>query len=243
MSKKILNIILFVLFILLMFCFYNIYKQFSDNKKTTNIIENVKKEVVIPTINNDEDIESNNEDTGLILERNFEKLLEINNETVAWINIENTDIDYPIVKANDNDYYLNHSFDKSINANGWIFMNYKNNVSFDDQNTIIFGHNTNGKSMFSELKNIYKGQNGNKISIYVYLKNKVIRYDTVSIYLTEENDVIPISTHFSDETIRNISKKSNIKFSIEPTIDDYFLTLSTCNNTTNQKIILHAIRK
>ncbi len=55
----------------------------------------------------------------------FDKLKEQNNEAIAWIKVNNTNIEYPVVKTKNNEFYLNHSFDKSENLGGWIFADYK----------------------------------------------------------------------------------------------------------------------
>ena len=64
----------------------------------------------------------------------FGELKKKNPDTVAWIKIENTNIEYPVVKAKDNDYYLNRSFDKKKNSAGWIFMDYRDKADGTDRN-------------------------------------------------------------------------------------------------------------
>ena len=49
-------------------------------------------------------------------------------------------INYPFVQTSDNDYYLNHSFNKKYNDAGWVFMDYRNNASNFDKNTILYAH-------------------------------------------------------------------------------------------------------
>jgi sortase B len=207
------------------------------------LIDKIQNEVIE---NNDfdeslETIENNNEDDdNLNLQLNFEKLNNINSDTVAWITINGTNINYPIVQTKDNNYYLKHSFDKSLNSNGWIFLNYVNSPNFDDQNTIIFGHNTNRNTMFSQLKDIYNGKLGNDISIEIYLKDKAISYKVFSIYLTGEHDSTPLSNYLDDDTISNFISNSKIDFKTNASEDDHILTLSTCYNTSEKKIILNA---
>ena len=68
------------------------------------------------------------------------KLLKENQETVSWITVNGTNINYPVVQHSDNEYYLNHSFDGSENSAGWIFLDYRNNIENTEKNTIIYGH-------------------------------------------------------------------------------------------------------
>ena len=85
----------------------------------------------------------------------FDELLKINPDTRGWIYIHNTNVNYPFVQSQDNSYYLNHSFDKSYNNAGWVFLDYRNDLSdFNNKNTILYAHNMNNKTMFGTLINI-----------------------------------------------------------------------------------------
>lgn len=75
-----------------------------------------------------------------LIDVNFNELKKINNDTVGWIKVEGTNINYPFVHTNNNDYYLNHSFDKSSNGAGWVFMDFRNNISNFSKNTILYAH-------------------------------------------------------------------------------------------------------
>ena len=85
------------------------------------------------------------------MEVNFTELLKKNPDTVGWIKVDGTKVNYPIVQAEDNDYYLSHAFNKRSNAGGWVFADYR--VDFKDfgRNTIIYGHNMNNKTMFGSI--------------------------------------------------------------------------------------------
>ncbi|MDD5826768.1 MAG: class B sortase [Bacilli bacterium] len=243
MKKKqiLLNLLLVLLIFLLGICIYNIFKLYRDNNSTSKIIRNIENKVVIPKIDPSDASIIQQEDK-LELENDFSKLSKINSDTVAWITIEKTNINYPIVQTTTNSYYLNHSFDKSLNVNGWIFLNTLNAGDFSDKNTIVFGHNTNGSTMFSQLKGIYNGKYGNEIKIYIYLRDIVYRYDTFSVFLTDENDENPLDKFIDYEKILEYQKQSKVKFNVSVNENEDILTLSTCYNTTNQKVILMAKR-
>lgn len=254
-KRKILINIIFILIIILIFYFsYQILKTFQDNKNINKEIDKIKEEVITikPNDSNLEETnkqEENNQQEEIITENNniqeplvldFQKLKSINSDTVGWIKIFNTNIDYPIVKGKDNKYYLNHSFYKEQNINGWIFENSVNSVNFDDQNTTLFGHNTNGKTMFSELKDIYNGLLGTNIDIKIYLENDILNYKVFSVYLEKPNNTSNISEYINEDILNNMIKKSKLKIDSNITINDKILTLSTCNNTTEDRIIVHA---
>ena len=86
----------------------------------------------------------------------FQALQKINTDIVAWIYSEGTEINYPIVQASDNDYYLNRSYERKERDGGAIFMDCRNSAEFLDQNTVIYGHHMKDRTMFGSLANYYK---------------------------------------------------------------------------------------
>ena len=226
LKKFFLNILLLFFIIVFLYSAYillNENKEYTATKKEENLIQN---EVIT---NEQEEIEID-----------FYKLKEINEDTIAWIKINDNFISYPVVQTVDNEYYLTHSFDKSKNKNGWVFMDYKNNPNLTDNNTVIYAHNTNNSLMFSKLKNIFEEKVNGDVNITLYTPNGVYKYVAVSIYLAEESDPTPISTTLTPDKIKVLKEISKIDFSNTVSVDDSFLTLSTCHNITDKRIILHA---
>ena len=114
------------------------------NSKQNEIIEEKISNVVI--IENEDSLEE--------YKINFEKLKEVNNQIVCWIKVNGTNIEYPIVQAEDNSYYLKKNLEKKYNTGGWIFLDYKNKLDGTDKNIVIYGHNMTDDSMFGTLKNV-----------------------------------------------------------------------------------------
>ena len=79
----------------------------------------------------------------------WNELKSINEDIVAWIVIENTPVNYPILKDSNNLYYLKHNFNKKYNSNGSIFTLNKDFIQDDE--VVIYGHNMRNKTMFSIL--------------------------------------------------------------------------------------------
>ena len=75
-----------------------------------------------------------------MLEVNFDNLKSINPDTVGWIKVPGTKINYPFVHTKDNEYYLKHTFDKTSNKKGWVFLDYRNNIDNLSKNTILYAH-------------------------------------------------------------------------------------------------------
>ena len=176
---------------------------------------------------------------------NIDKLKDINKNTISYIRIKGTKVNYPIVKYKDNDYYLKHSFDNSKNKYGWIFMDYRNEA-FNNQNTIIYGHAMKNKTMFGSIKDMFKSSwlDNYKHEIKVYDNNEFVTYKIFSIYETEAvNDYL--HTNFTSEEykefINTIIKKSYYDFNTEVNEDSKIITLSTCSRQ-NKRLVVHAIR-
>jgi len=153
-SKKVI-IILFILIFIAIFsiCSYILLKDFKEsdenNKSTENLI--------------DESIEVNEDTQEKEIDWNY--LKSVNEDIIAWIEIEDTNISYPILKDKDL-YYLRHSFNKQYNSNGSIFTT--NNNPFEDEETIVYGHNMKNGSMFSKLGNFL-----DEDFLYSHLKFKI----------------------------------------------------------------------
>ena len=177
---------------------------------------------------------------------NFDELLKINNETKGWIQVNGTNINYPFVQTNNNDYYLNHSFYKYYNQAGWVFMDYRNNPIDYDKNTILYAHGMNTEIMFGTLKNIlssnwYDDTNNHVIKISTPTENTL--WQVFSVYhIPTTNDYI--QTKFtSDEEYQEfldlIKGRSAVEFNTTVSATDKILTLSTCYSKTD-KVVMHA---
>lgn len=177
---------------------------------------------------------------------NFDELLAKNPDTVAWLKVEGTKVNYPVVQYENNDYYLSHAFNKSSNAGGWIFADYR--VSFEEfgKNTIIYGHNMNNKTMFGSIPSMLNNSYLNNSNNY-YIKMSTPNANTVwklfSIY-TIEPEVYYLKTNFItypyEEFLNKIKTRSVYNFNVEVTPDDKILTLSTCDNTGTKRVAVHA---
>lgn len=241
-KEVIFNLIVYmILLFILTYSGIKIYKWYKDKTSNKEIVEQIKETVAV---------EDKNEDKNEYKEEytiDFNKLKEQNKETVAWIKVNNTNIEYPVVKANNNNFYLNHSFDKSENLAGWIFADYRNKFDNTDKNIIIYGHNMRDGSMFGSLKNILNSdwyENEENTNITLYTENEKCIYKVFSIYKIESEDYY-IKTEFSNDNefeqfVNTIKNRSIKKFDIDVSKEDNILTLSTCANNNRYRIVLHA---
>lgn len=170
-----------------------------------------------------------------------------NSDTVAWIKVEGTKVNYSVVQTTDNDYYLSHDFYGNKNSAGWIFADWRNDLKEFKRNTIIYGHNMNNKTMFGSLPSTLfskKWQN-NPNSHYIKLSTPTANtvWKIFSIYTTEPN-VSYLRTVFEDEEYRKfitqIQNKSTFNFNTDVSINDYIITLSTCDDSGKKRMVTHA---
>lgn len=177
---------------------------------------------------------------------NFDELLNKNPDTVGWIKVEGTKVNYPVVQSDDNDYYLKHAFNGSSNVGGWIFADYRVDFENFGKNTIIYGHNMNNKTMFGSIPSMLNCSYLNNSDNY-YIKISTPTSNSVwkvfSIYTTTP-EVYYLKTNFRtepyDKFLDKIKGRSIYDFGIDVTTDDKILTLSTCDNTGTKRVAVHA---
>ena len=235
-KKVILNIIIYmILLFVLIYSGIKIFKWYKDKTNNNKIAEQIKSTVIVEDENKEE------------YTVDFKKLKEQNNETVAWIKVNNTNVEYPVLRATNNSFYLNHSFDKSKNSAGWIFADYRNKFDGTDKNIIIYGHNMRDDSMFGSLKNILNSDwydNEENTNITLFTENEKCIYKVFSVYKIENEDYY-IKTEFSNDNefekfIETLKKRSIKNFNIDISKEDSILTLSTCANNNKYRVVLHA---
>ena len=178
----------------------------------------------------------------------MKSLLELNNDTVGCLLVPGTNIDYPVVKTNDNDYYLEHNYDKKKDYNGWVYMNASNNPKDLDQNTIIFAHNRFYSGvMFGTLSNLTKPNwynEASNISIYFNTMYEELEWEVFSIYKVNVTDDYLKTNFDSDDEfnsfINTVKERSIFESNKEITSDDKILTLSTCVEN-DARLVVHAV--
>lgn len=236
------NVLLVFFSLVIIVCAYNIisyyWQEHTSEKKNEEIIE----EVVTTVSKTEESKEENTDSDGYYhapvpKSINFIKLNKKNSDTVGWIFSENGVINYPIVRGEDNDFYLNHSIDKKKNVNGSIFMNYKNKRKFTDKHTLIYGHSMKNGTMFATLLR-YRNQSYYDAypSLYLFTPYGKYRLDIFSAFETKDDDKV-YSTGYNLEDysdfITYAFSKSRIKADVNVANGDRLVTLSTCAYSSN----------
>ena len=177
----------------------------------------------------------------------FTQLLKQNKDTVGWLIVNNTNINYPVVQTTNNDYYLKHAFDRSKNYAGWVYADFRNNFDTLSKNTVIYAHGRKDGVMFGSLKNALKK------NWYTNLENQIIQLSTIkyntmwqifSVYKIEAESYY-ITTDFSNsdsfgEFVKTMEERSIYDFGVDVSSDDRLLTLSTCFNDKGTRLVVQA---
>lgn len=198
--------------------------------------------------NNSNSNNSNKTNSKYNFEKVFSKLKKINNETVGFLTVKGTNINYPVVQHNDNSYYLTKDFYKKKSSMGWIYMDYRNDSVNLSSNNIIYGHSMLNGTMFGTLRNVLTS-NFRKNS-----ENMIISYDTPNHeykfkifagyrvnYTTDY-----LKTDFEnkkefDSFIKLIRGRSTFKTKDKVLYGDKIITLSTCAGNGEKRLVVHAV--
>ena len=154
----------------------------------------------------------------------FAALQEINPDVVAWIRIPGV-LEYPVVRGEDNSYYLNHTVQKTYNIAGSIFLDYRNERDFSDSKNIIYGHNMKDGSMFHVLRNyqdIDFFQEHTNMEVYLP-DRRILKYQiTACEQVPADSEIYQIEKGHVEDNRRNE------------------IILSTCSAKANIRIIIKA---
>ena len=231
-NKKITLLIYFVLVSLIIISIIYIVREFYWKK------EAVEETKIVDTIEVDES-KVTKESTKRMIQ--VKSLQQENSDVVGFLEIENTNISYPVVQENDNEYYMTHNYKKEKSKNGAIFLDKDYDWNIPSNNYLIYGHNLNNGTMFQELlkyadESYYKEHP--TISFTTADEEGV--YDIISVfrskvYYTSDNVfkyyffINPKTKEEYNDYIKNI--KENSLYNIEQTADygTQLITLSTCS--------------
>lgn len=242
--KKVINYLL-ILIVISAFSkvLYKTYQYYTDKREYSKVQE------LQPIIKDDRDENLLNSETEEEekSDDNEKVLLTINNDYKFWLSITNSNINYPVVQGTDNDFYLNHNFNKEKSISGALFIDYDNNIE-SDKNIVIYGHHMKNNTMFNNL-NYFKNEDffyNNEITI---VKNgKEHKYEVFSVYVIPENEVSFHMNISNDNEYINyfntLSNKSFFNKDIDFNTSKKIITLVTCSYEHDAaRTVVHAITK
>ena len=180
----------------------------------------------------------------------FDALLEINPDTIAWIRFDEPSIiNYPVVKSADNNEYLTKTFAENDNKLGAIFMDMRNSSDFSDRNTIIYGHHLNvSPDMFSRL-HLYEDEEFCKEhpDFYIYTPDGKVRTYTVFsagvVNAAADNyDIEFASDEEFEQYIELCRESSNYQVDVDVNAQSQIISLSTCTgDQRDERFLLQGV--
>ena len=180
------------------------------------------------------------------LNKDINELINQNSDTVGWIKVQNTKIDYPFLQTDDNEYYLNNSFYKKESIAGAVFMDYRDDFN-TTKNIILYAHGRmHDETLFGQLKYTLNEQwysNEDNLYIRTSTKDENQLWKVFSTYTIEPESYYIRTIFESDDEyqtfLTTLKERSFHDFNEELNVGDRILTLSTCYNSS-RRMVLHA---
>ncbi|GAE34161.1 class B sortase [Halalkalibacter akibai] len=246
----IINRLILLLFIALFaFSMFHVFQSVYASYQTNQTYEQLREEHSVQPLLNEKTVkEESNKTEELITFDKFEALLKQNKDTIGWITIPNTKIDYPVVQTDNNDFYLDHDFHGRSSEAGTIFMDYRNAPELTQKNTILYGHHMRDGSMFKDLVNYQDNDffQENQI-ITIQTLHEETKWEVFSAYVTDTSYYY-IEPNFRSnrdylQFLQEVGARSVIQKSLNWNEVEQILTLSTCSYEFNDaRFVVHARR-
>lgn len=232
-SKKIIILLIYIILVsIIIISIVYIVKELYWKKEA---IEETK---IVDTIEVDESKVTKESTKKMIQVRT---LKQENKDVVGLLEIENTNISYPVVQGDDNEYYMTHNYKKEKSKNGSIFLDKDYDWKISSNNYLIYGHNLNNGTMFQELLKYESEDYYNKHpEILFTTADEEATYDIISVFKSKVyNNIDNVFKYYffinpkTEEEYNNYIK--NIKelslYNIEKTakFGTQLITLSTCS--------------
>jgi sortase B len=176
----------------------------------------------------------------------LEELQKINKDVFAWLTVDDTNIDYPVVQGGSNQDYLNQAIDKSFSLSGSIFLDYRNAKDFSDSYSLIYGHHMEGEVMFGEIPYFLESdyfQSHTTGTVFTIEHTYYIQW-FACVETDAYDSMIYTPTAYTDQDsmaeLLNYIEKSAVQYrDIGVSTSDRLIALSTCASAaTDGRVIL-----
>lgn len=169
------------------------------------------------------------EDTKKELTAQVRQLSAEHSDSVAWLYIPDTNINYPVMQSGDNEYYTRRAVDGSYLYAGSLFMDYRCSSDFSDFNSVIYGHNMGNGTMFADIPN-YKNEEYFMEHSYGWLTtdDNVRLIDFFAVARTVDTSGLYLADSTFEKWDSQLRNCASIYKEIEVTESDHLLMLSTC---------------
>ncbi|MCI8590607.1 MAG: class B sortase [Clostridiales bacterium] len=250
--KLLKNFVCVLLIAVFGFSVYKVYTISKTLREVDLIYQRIQEEYIVMgsdgSIDSAESIENNDSNDnaeGTAFRIRWQELLETNPDVLAWIYIPGTHINYPVLQGKTSDEYLRRDLYRNYLIAGSIFVDSHNAKPFEDYNTVIYGHNMQNETMFSELRDYTKkdfAQAHQKVLIY-RPDGTCLTYTIISFHKVHEADDEIYNTDVLDRTafLNRLREQNQLQSVIDEENIASIITLSTCTNgNQEERYVLHA---
>jgi sortase B len=177
----------------------------------------------------------------------FSDLQKINPDVCAWLTVDDTNIDYPVVQGTSNMEYINKDVFGEFSMSGSVFLDYRNAKDFSDYYSLIYAHHMEGKVMFGELPEFQEEEYfETHRSGTLYMLDRSYSIEWFACVYTDAYDehVFQPASYRTDEAKEELltyleTEAIQYRELEDLTIEDQILGLSTCSDmTTNGRVAL-----
>lgn len=181
---------------------------------------------------------------------NFDALQAENPEICAWIQVDGTTIDYPVLQSGittEEDFYLTHDMNGAQKRAGAIYIQQLNDKDFSDPNTVIYGHNMMNGSMFGTLKR-FRGADFFEQNryIYVYTPRHILKYEIVSAFVYDDRHILNSFDFqntveyekFLEQCLNPKSVTKRVREGVTMDTSNRIITLSTCTSVDTERYLV-----
>lgn len=214
------NIIMVCLAAIVLVSGWQVYKIFRDYKANNAIYEKIA-EIAQPS--------------GWNGEVDFDALRDVNPDIAAWLYYESTNINYPVVKGKDNDYYLTVGFDNTWAVGGTLFIDCITERPFEQFNTVIYGHHMKDGSMFGDIKKLKDPEYAEEHPVFDLITPEGKYHLRICAFLNQPSDSKVYNTNYSDDDtegkqayLDEVLETASYVTDEPVTVDDRLVILSTC---------------
>ncbi len=244
-SNIISSIVLIICACIFIFAAVKLVSILLEYKKGNDIYNNIEGDVLEDTPVNITIDEEEPDEITIPFVYNHQALLDINSDGLGFLYVPSVDIRLPIAQTTDNDFYLTHTFDKTYNCNGCLFVDYRIKDKLKATHVLIYGHNMNSGAMFGSLSRYqnpgFYQTEGNDV-FYIYTEDVIRKYKIFTVYVTD-----PISDTFTfnfsnlaglREYAKNVQAESLYNTGVDVSNTTQVVTFSTCTNNSKQRLIV-----
>ncbi len=182
---------------------------------------------------------------------NLAELSAMNPDIYAWIYIPDTNVNYPVAQSDEDDnFYLEHDVYKNYSFPGTIYSQACNSLSFNDRVTVLYGHNMLNGSMFATLHNFSDETFFNEHPyFYIYTADRKLTYEVVSAFEYDSRHIMnsfdfkddAVFQEWLDEAKSPRSVNSNVRDSVNLSLDSKLVVLSTCLNYGDGRYLVQGV--